>query len=118
LLRDFNAKVGREDILKASTGNESLHKSNNNTGVTVVHFATSKNPTVNSTMFVYHSIHKFTSICPDRKMQTPVSSTFNSLGDLGCGLMSTVHTAGQCGYIISIDISKDTGLNTIYTMSL
>jgi hypothetical protein len=26
LLRDINAKVGTEDILKASTGNESLQK--------------------------------------------------------------------------------------------
>jgi hypothetical protein len=29
LLRDFNAKVGREDIVKPTTGNESLHKISN-----------------------------------------------------------------------------------------
>jgi hypothetical protein len=32
LLGDFNAKIGREDIFKPPTGNESLHKvSNDNT---------------------------------------------------------------------------------------
>jgi hypothetical protein len=29
LLRDFSAKVGREDILKPTIGNESLHKISN-----------------------------------------------------------------------------------------
>jgi hypothetical protein len=29
LLRDFNAKVGREDIFKPTTGNESLHEIRN-----------------------------------------------------------------------------------------
>jgi hypothetical protein len=33
LLRDFNAKVGREDIFKPKIGNESLHKINNDNGV-------------------------------------------------------------------------------------
>jgi hypothetical protein len=37
LLGDFNAKVGREDIFKPTTGNESLHEiSSNNNGVRVV----------------------------------------------------------------------------------
>jgi hypothetical protein len=36
LLGDFNAKVGREDIFKPTTGNESLHKISNDNG-----FATS-----------------------------------------------------------------------------
>jgi hypothetical protein len=33
---DFNAKVGREDILKQTTGNESSHKISNDNGVRVV----------------------------------------------------------------------------------
>jgi hypothetical protein len=41
LLRDFNAKVGREDILKPTIGNESLHATSNDNGVRVVNFATS-----------------------------------------------------------------------------
>jgi hypothetical protein len=38
LLGDFNAKVGREDIFKPTTGNASLHDN----GVRVLNFATSK----------------------------------------------------------------------------
>jgi hypothetical protein len=33
LLRDFNAKVGREDIFKPTIGNESLHEISNDNGV-------------------------------------------------------------------------------------
>jgi hypothetical protein len=33
LLRDFNAKVGREDSFKPTLGNESLHGTNNDNGV-------------------------------------------------------------------------------------
>jgi exonuclease III len=51
LLGDFNAKVGREDIFKPTIGNESLCEINNDNGVRVVNFATSKNLTVKSTMF-------------------------------------------------------------------
>jgi hypothetical protein len=60
LLGDFNAKVGREDILKPTIGNESLHEINNVNGVRVVNFATSTNRTVKSTMFSHRNIHKFT----------------------------------------------------------
>jgi hypothetical protein len=40
LLGDFNAKVGREDIFKATIGNESLHEISNDNGVRVVNFVT------------------------------------------------------------------------------
>jgi hypothetical protein len=43
LLRDLNAKAGREDIFKPTIGNESSHEINNDNGVRVVNFATSKN---------------------------------------------------------------------------
>jgi exonuclease III len=43
LLRDFNAKVGREDIFKPTIWNESLHEISNDNGVRLVNFATSKN---------------------------------------------------------------------------
>jgi hypothetical protein len=45
LLGDFNMKVGRENISKPTIGNESLHEINNDNGVRVVNFATSKNLT-------------------------------------------------------------------------
>jgi hypothetical protein len=45
----YNAKVGREDIFKPTTGNESSHEISNDNGVRVVNFATSKNLVVKST---------------------------------------------------------------------
>jgi hypothetical protein len=42
LLGDFIAKVGREDICKPIIDNERLHEANNDNGVRVVYFATSK----------------------------------------------------------------------------
>jgi hypothetical protein len=51
LLGDFNAKIGREDIFKRTIGNESSLESNNDNGVRVVNFGTSKNLIVKSTMF-------------------------------------------------------------------
>jgi hypothetical protein len=41
MLRDFNAKEGREDIFKPTIGNESLHEISNDNGVRLVSFATS-----------------------------------------------------------------------------
>jgi hypothetical protein len=60
LLGDFNAKVGRGDIFKPTIGNESLHEITNDNGVRLVHFATSKNLRVKSTMFPHSNIHKYT----------------------------------------------------------
>jgi hypothetical protein len=42
IVLDFNAEVGRDDILKPIIGNESLHEIRNSNGVRVVNFATSK----------------------------------------------------------------------------
>jgi hypothetical protein len=53
LLGDCNAKVGREDIYKPTTGNESLHETSNDNGVRAVNFSTSKNLTVRSKIFLY-----------------------------------------------------------------
>ena len=51
LLGDFIARFGREDIFKPTTGNDSLHQDSNDNGVTILHFATSKNLGVKSMMF-------------------------------------------------------------------
>ncbi|PNF14688.1 hypothetical protein B7P43_G10271 [Cryptotermes secundus] len=72
LLGDFNAKVGREDIFKPMIWNESLHEISNDNGVRVVNFATSKNHTVESTMFPYRNIHKFTWTSPDGKIHSQI----------------------------------------------
>ena len=42
LLGDFNAKVRRENILKPTIGNESLHQGSSDNGVIIINFATSK----------------------------------------------------------------------------
>jgi hypothetical protein len=56
MLRDFNAKLGREDIFKPTIGTERLHQDNNDNGVRIVNFATSKNLVLKSKMFPYRSI--------------------------------------------------------------
>jgi hypothetical protein len=60
LLGDLNAKVGMENIFKLTIGNESLREVNNDNGVRLVNFATSKNIVVKSTMFPRRKIHKYT----------------------------------------------------------
>ena len=58
LLGDFNAKVGRENIFKATIGQESLHQDSNDNRVRLVSFTTSQNLVVKSTMFPHRNIHK------------------------------------------------------------
>jgi len=67
LLRDFNAKVGRENIFNSTIGNESLQQDSNNSGVRKVDFATSRNLVVKSTVFPHRNIHKYTCTSPDGK---------------------------------------------------
>jgi hypothetical protein len=67
LLGDFSAKLGKEDIFKPTIGNESLHKTSNDSGVRLVLFATCKHLRVKSVMFPHHSIHKYTWMSPDGK---------------------------------------------------
>jgi hypothetical protein len=72
LLGDFSAKVGRKDIFKPTIGNQSLHEINNDNGVRVVNFATSKNLIVKSTMFPHRNILKFTLTSPDGKTHNQI----------------------------------------------
>ena len=67
LLEDFKAKVGRDDTFKPTTGNESLHQENNENGVRIVKFSTSKNLVVNSTMFPHRNIFKHNWTSPNGK---------------------------------------------------
>jgi hypothetical protein len=67
LVGDFNAKVGKEGIFKPTIGKETLHKISNDSGVRVVNFTTSKNLTVEGTVFPHRSIHKYTWMSPDGK---------------------------------------------------
>jgi hypothetical protein len=60
LLRNFSAKVGREDIFKPTVRNKSLHKISDDNSVGVTNIAASKNLIVESTMFPHCNIHKYT----------------------------------------------------------
>jgi hypothetical protein len=71
-LLEFNAKVGREDIFKPTTANESLHEIGIDNGVRVLNFATSKNLIVKSAMFPLCNIHKFIWTSPDGKMHNQI----------------------------------------------
>ncbi|PNF19100.1 hypothetical protein B7P43_G10545, partial [Cryptotermes secundus] len=73
---DLNAKVGKEDFFKPTIGNESLHEINNDNGVRVVNFATSKILTVKSTMFLHRNIHKFTWTSPNGKIHSQIEHIF------------------------------------------
>jgi hypothetical protein len=75
LLGDFNAKVGRDDIFKPTTGNESLHDISNDNGVTLINFVTSKNLRVKSTMFLHRNIHKYTWTFPGGKTHNQIDNT-------------------------------------------
>ena len=69
LLGDFNAKVGRENIFKPTTGQKSLHQDSNDNGVRLVNFATLQNL---GTMFPHRNIHKYTWTSPDDKTHNQI----------------------------------------------
>ena len=69
LLGDFNTKVGRENILKPTIENESLHQDSNDNGVRIANFATSKNLVLKNMMFPHRDIHKHAWTSPDGKTQ-------------------------------------------------
>jgi hypothetical protein len=56
LLREFNAKVGRDDVFKQRTGNKSLHEIITDNVVRAGNLVTHNNLTVTSTMFSYRNI--------------------------------------------------------------
>ena len=58
LLGDINAKLGRENIFKPTTVQESLHQDSNDNGVRLINFAISQNLVDKSTMFPHRNIHK------------------------------------------------------------
>ena len=76
LLGDFNAKVGGENILKPTIGQESLHQDSSDNGDRLVNFATSKHLVVKSMMFPHRNFCKYTWTSPDGK-------NHNHWGDLG-----------------------------------
>jgi hypothetical protein len=66
LLGDFNSKLAKDDILKLTIGNNSLHQDSSDNGVRIVNFTTSKN-LVKSMMFQHQNIRTSTSTSLDGK---------------------------------------------------
>jgi hypothetical protein len=58
MMGDFNTKVGRENVFKPTTGNESLHQDSNDNNIRIGNLATTKNLAVTSTTFLHRNIHK------------------------------------------------------------
>ena len=80
ILGYFNAEIGKEDIHKPTTGNESLQNETNNNGIKMTQFAISKSFNVRSTTFPHKGIHKETWCSADgrRVNQTDHVSISNS----------------------------------------
>jgi hypothetical protein len=57
ILGDFNAKEETEDIFKSTIGNERLYKANNDNGIRVIKWATTKNLIAKSRIFPYRNAH-------------------------------------------------------------
>jgi hypothetical protein len=76
LLRDYNAKAGREDFFKLTIWNESLPEISNtsNNGARLVIFATSENLRVKSTMFPHCNIHEYIWTSPDGKSHNQIDN--------------------------------------------
>jgi hypothetical protein len=65
VLGDCSRKLGRENILKPTIGNENLHQDSNDNGDRIVHFDRSKNLVVKRTIFPHRNIHKYTWASPE-----------------------------------------------------
>ena len=59
LVRNFNAKLGWEHILKPIIGSESLYPESNDNAMRLVNFVTSKDPIVKTRKFPHHNIQKY-----------------------------------------------------------
>ncbi|PSN43351.1 hypothetical protein C0J52_15555 [Blattella germanica] len=68
----MNAKIGKEDEYKPCIGKYSLHENSNDNGIRLIHFSSSRNMVVGSTIFNHRDIHKMTWKSPD-------GNTFNQI---------------------------------------
>jgi hypothetical protein len=63
IIGDMNAKVGKEQIYRSVIGKHGLHTRSNDNGMRLIHFASSRNMVVGSTMSKLKDIHKRTWKC-------------------------------------------------------
>lgn len=69
---DMNPKNVKEAEYKPSNRKYSLHDKSNDNGIRLIHFVTSRNMVVGSTLFNHKNIHKMTWKLPD-------DNTFNQI---------------------------------------
>jgi hypothetical protein len=100
LLGDFNAKVGRGDILKPTIGNESSQEISNDNGVRSVNFATSNNLVAKSTVFLHRSIHKCTWTSPDGRTHNQIDRIL--IGYIGDGIQVYLMSDLSEGLIVTL----------------
>jgi hypothetical protein len=100
LLGDFNAKLGREDIFKPTTGNESLHQNKYDNGVSRVNFVTPRNLVAKSTIFSHRNIHKYTCTYPDGKTHYQIETC--RLTGVGIRIYSIYYISGQLTEMLNI----------------
>ncbi|KAF0770345.1 craniofacial development protein 2-like [Aphis craccivora] len=67
LLGDFNAKIGKEECFKTTTGSNSLHQLSNNNGFRLIELATGRGLKIKSTSFPHKEIHKGICRSPDSR---------------------------------------------------
>ena len=72
LFGDFNAEVGRKNIVKLTFWNKNLHQDSNDNGIRIINFATSKNLVFKCTMFPHQNIHMYTWTSPDVKTHNQI----------------------------------------------
>ena len=65
ILGDMNAKIGKENEYKPCIGKYSLHENSNDNGIRLIHFSSSRNMVVGSSIFNHRDIHKMTWKSPD-----------------------------------------------------
>jgi hypothetical protein len=65
LVGNMNAKVGKDNIYRPTTGKESIHDVSNNNGMRLIDVTISRDMTISSTYFPHKRIHKATCSSPD-----------------------------------------------------
>jgi hypothetical protein len=114
LFADINVKVGREDNFKPTIDNESLHETNNDNGVRVVNFATSKNLIVKSTMFPHRNIHKYIWIPSDGDTHNQIDRILIDRRMHSRVLDVRSFRAADCNtdeYLVAVKIGERLGVN-------
>jgi hypothetical protein len=104
LLRDFNVKVGRDDIFKPTIRNENFHEISNDNGVSVANFSTSKNLIVKNTVLTHCNIHKCTWRSQDGKPHNHIDNILIDRRRYSCVLDVRSFRAADCHPSLSLAV--------------